>query len=354
MFDFEGDDDFDTLSVLRDYEGPGDQAGQVQPGRWDAYLGGPGAGGYLDAPAASQEASQTDAARAERDRIAADEAARVQAENEARWAEEDAARAAAERTIVGGQTVVVNDRGAGGRLDRTTAESVTGGDSYTPEELARAQAEQQRAVRDSQVRAAQRQLQRDLQKSAEALGAGGGVGTGGAAGGAQSGALAPAAQDYVDRIASGEYRQPEGSVGRALSDAVDASGLGSILSGLSHGLGGLVSGLPGALASLFLGQQASGLSGLLANVLGAADSNATNLELARRLAAQVLGVTVPQLDELQRYVTEQRAQWDATAEHRALMSQEQFRNDLLARMWSVEEQLRRLQGSVDMIGPARW
>ena len=91
MFDFEGDDDFDTLSALRDYEGPGDFAQQAPPGRWDAYLGGPGAGGYLDAPAASQEAAQSDAARAERDRLAADEAARIAAENRARWAEEDAA-----------------------------------------------------------------------------------------------------------------------------------------------------------------------------------------------------------------------------------------------------------------------
>ena len=347
MFDFEGDDDFDTLSALRDYEGVGDGAGQVQPGRWDAYLGGPGAGGYLDAPAASQEAAQTDAARAERDRLAAEEIARREAEDAERWAQEDADAAARDPTIVGGQTVVVDDRGGRARrVEDVRAKSVTGGDSYTPEELARAQADRARAVREAEIRAAQRNLQRDLQKGVEDLGRGGGYGSGAQQGGVSSGALGRDAQKIVDRFASGEYRQPEGSLGRLLSD--------SPLGDLVGGLGGLVSGLPGALASLFLGQQASGLSGLLANVLGAADSSATNLELARRLAAQVLGVTVPQLDELQRYVMEQRAQWDATAEHRALMSQEQFRNDLLTRMWSVEEQLRRLQGSVDMIGPARW
>ena len=338
MFDFEGDDDFDTLSVLRDYEGPGDFSGQVQPGRFDALLGGPGAGGYLDAPAASQESVQTDAARAERDRLAAEEIARREAEDAERRAREDAEAA---RVYTGGATVVVDDRGAGGRLDQTRLEEVQGGRYDTPEEAARRQAEQARAVRDAEIRAAQRNLQRDLQKGVEDLGRGGGYGSGAQQGGVSSGSLGRDAQQIVNRFASGEYQQPEGSLGRALSQGVDA-------------LGGLVSGLPGALASLFLGQQASGLSGLLASVLGAADSSATNLELARRLAAQVFGVTVPQLDELQRYVTEQRAQWDATAEHRALMSQEQFRNDLLARMWSVEEQLRRLQGSVDMIGPARW
>ena len=307
MFDFEGDDDFDTLSALRDYEGPGDFAQQAPPGRWDAYLGGPGAGGYLDAPAASQEAAQTDAARAERDRLAAEEIARREAEDAARRAREDAERRARE-------------------ADRRARED---------------------AERRAAINAAQQQLRGNLKAATEQMGARGGYGTGGAAGGAQSAGLGGgAAQQVANRFASGEYRQPEGSLGRALSD--------SPLGDLVGGLGGLVSGLPGALASLFLGQQASGLSGLLASVLGAADSSATNLDLARRLAAQVLGVTVPQLDELQRYVTEQRAQWDATAEHRALMSQEQFRNDLLTRMWSVEQQLRQLQGSVDMIGPARW
>ncbi len=339
MFDFEGDDDFDTLSVLRDYEGPGDFSGQVQPGRFDALLGGPGAGGYLDAPAASQEASQTDAARAERDRIAADEAARVQAENEARWAEEDAAAA---RVQVGG-TVVIGPDGTA---------TVTGGDQFTPEEAARRSAEATAAAREFERQ--RKALQERAQRGAEAFEQGRGNTLGGQSGGVvHAGTSGQGAQDVVNRIASGELRNAS-SLGRGINEFVESSGLGSILSGLSHGLGGLVSGLPGALASLFLGQQASGLSGLLANVLGAADSSATNLELARRLAAQVLGVTVPQLDELQRYVTEQRAQWDATAEHRALMNQEQFRNDLLSRMWSVEEQLRRLQGSVDMIGPARW
>jgi len=333
MFDFEGDDDFDTLSALRDYEGPGDFATQAPGGAWGAraaLLAGPGAGGYLDAPAASQEAAQSDAARAERDRLAAEEIARREAEDAERRAREDAEAA---RVQVGG-TVVINPDGTA---------TVTGGEQLSPEELAFRQAEQQREVaRRAAIHAAQQQLRGDLKAATEQMGAQGGYGTGGAAGGAQSAGLGGgAAQQVANRFASGEYRQPEGSLGRALSQGVDA-------------LGGLVSGLPGALASLFLGQQASGLSGLLANVLGAADSSATNLELARRLAAQVLGVTVPQLDELQRYVTEQRAQWEATAEHRQLMSQDQFRADVLARMWSVEERLRQLQGSVDMIGPARW
>lgn len=314
MFDFEGDDDFDTLSALRDYEGPGDFATQAPGGAWGARAGllaGPGAGGYLDAPAASQEVSQTDAARAERDRLAAAEAARVRAENEARWAEEDAAarRAAEEaaaaeaarraeeernRQVRVGGTVVVDDRDAGGRLDQTRLVSAEGGETLSPAEAARRSA-----------------------------------------------------------LVSADARAHDAHVAnqRRAQAAAQSNPLAALFGG---GAGG--SPLPGALLSLFGlgGAQSNPISQVLASVLGATDAASQGLQTARATAAQVLGVTLPQLDELQRYVQEQRIQWDATAEHRRLMSEDQFRADALARLWSVEEQLRRLQGSLDMIGPARW
>lgn len=319
-----GDDFQRVRSGFGGFDGPGDFANQAPVGV-DALLGGPGAGGYIDAPGAA-ESLYSPEVRAEIDRLAAEEIARREAEDAARWAEEDAAR---EPVYTGGATVVVDDREAGGRLDQARLESVQGGRYETPEEAAERQRAQEEAVRRRNAElAAQRELRERLKNATEQMGAQGGYGTGGAAGGAQSaGVGGGAAQDVIDRFASGEYRQPEGSIGSALSQA--ASGL------FSQGIGGLFSALSGSIGNLTdLFQR-----GQLAE-LG-----------ARQVVDAILGQLNPDIDAIRRQLAEDQARAEATAQSRDLMAQEEFRREVLARVDAV---LAEVQSLRQYPAPARW
>lgn len=320
-----GDDFQRVRSGFGGFDGPGDFATQAPAGKVDvsALVDGPGAGGYIDAPGAA-ESSYSPEVRAEIDRLAAEEIARREAEDAARRAQEDADAA---RVQVGG-TVVINPDGSA---------TVTGGEQLSPEDLAFRQAEQQREVaRREEIRRAQRELQNRLRQATQEMGERGGYGTGGAAGGAQSAGVGNgAAQDVVNRYASGEYRQPEGSFGRAASDFVESSGIGRLLSQGAQGIGGLFSALTGSIGNLTdLFQR-----GQLAE-LG-----------ARQVVDAILSQVSPDIDAIRRQLAEDQARAQATAESRDLMAQEEFRREVLARVDAVLAEVQALRAYP---APQRW
>ena len=112
-----------------------------------------------------------------------------------------------------------------------------------------------------------------------------------------------------------------------------------------------LSALPGALASLFTGAASQNpVSALLSQVLGGAQLE----ESARATAARVLGVTAPQLDAIRRMVGEQQYSLQATAEHRELVTDQQWRDMVVAQMLAIDTAVRQMQRALDQLGPARW
>lgn len=314
------------MNGLAGLDGPGDFATQApggggfDPAAIVSYA--PGAGGYIDAPAASQESSQTDAARAERDRLAAAEAARIRAENERRWAEEDAAAEAARlaeeernRQVRVGGTVVVDDRDAGGRLSATRATSAEGGEVLSASEAARRSVEATAAARrhDEDLRRAREEANSPLARVLDPLG--------------------------LFRGAGG------GLLGRALGGSEGNGGLANILTGGLLGGGGAGGGAGGLLGMLTGGMLGSGSAADLIQRAQLAESG------ARQVADAILSGVNPDLDAIRRQLSEDAYRVQATAEHRLLTSEEDFRRDVLAR---VDALLSEVQALRQYPAPSRW